>query len=102
MNTDTNQPTRAAQTRDSLALKLARAQVGLAPEDATIGQAEYTAQLRDDPTYADRWLTFHADCSWCGREVDASNLISDAGTEQAGEPICRRCAGTIQSDPTND
>lgn len=102
MNTTTNQPTHPRDPRDPLALKLARANAGLAPEDATIGQAEYTAQLRDDPTYADRWQVFHANCSWCDREVDANNLISDAGTEQAGEPICRRCAGTITPDPTND
>lgn len=43
---------------DQLARKLARADAGLAPEDVTVEQANFTATLRQDPDYVSAWITF--------------------------------------------
>lgn len=58
--------------RDTLLFKSARAAAGLAPEDACVEQARYTAYLRGDPGYVARWLRFEARGAAAQAELDTA------------------------------
>jgi hypothetical protein len=65
---------------------ISRAAAGLAPEDATLGQARHTASLRGEDTVAgpyvrrwldwrmDRWFAEHARCDRLACEVESAEL----------------------------